>query len=205
MEIVTIFMAWPYANGPLHLGHIAGNCLPADIQYKFERSKGNKVLMCSGSDEHGTPITVSAHEEADSPQEIVDRYHDINLKALIDMGCSWGENIDPRGIEYGGTLYNRTTDYRHKELVQEIFTLLLQSGFLEEKTMKQYCSILEDGTLKFLPDRYVEGECPSCGSNEARGDQCDSCGITYESNELINPRSKMDPDAKIEILSLIHI
>ncbi|MFL2974312.1 MAG: methionine--tRNA ligase [Marine Group II euryarchaeote MED-G38] len=205
MEIVTIFMAWPYANGPLHLGHIAGNCLPADIQYKFERSKGNKVLMCSGSDEHGTPITVSAEEEGVSPQEIVDRYHDINLKALIDMGCSWGENIDPRGIEYGGTLYNRTTDYRHKELVQEIFTLLLQSGFLEEKTMKQYCSILEDGTLKFLPDRYVEGECPSCGSNEARGDQCDSCGITYESNELINPRSKMNPDAKIEIKDTDHL
>ena len=86
MDYITIFMAWPYANGPLHLGHVAGNCLPADIQYKFERSKGNKVLMCSGSDEHGTPITVSAEEEGVSPQEIVDRYHQINSQALISLG-----------------------------------------------------------------------------------------------------------------------
>ena len=121
MEYVTIFMAWPYANGPLHLGHVAGNCLPADIQYKFERAKGNKVLMCSGSDEHGTPITVSAEEEGISPQEIVDRYHKINSKALIEMGCSWGDNVDPRGVEYGGALYNRTTDIRHKEIVKEVF------------------------------------------------------------------------------------
>lgn len=205
MENVTIFMAWPYANGPLHLGHVAGNCLPADIQYKFERSKGNKVLMCSGSDEHGTPITVSAEEEGVSPQKIVDRYHEINFKALLDMGCSWGKNIDPRGVEFGGTLYNRTTDFRHKEMVKEVFSLLLKSGFLEEKTMQQYCSILEDGSLKFLPDRYVEGECPNCSSKDARGDQCDSCGITYDSNELINPRSKMNSDATIEVKDTDHL
>ena len=205
MDYITIFMAWPYANGPLHLGHVAGNCLPADIQYKFERSKGNKVLMCSGSDEHGTPITVSAEEEGVSPQEIVDRYHQINSQALINLGCSWGENIDSRGIEFGGTLYNRTTDFRHKEIVNEVFKLLLESDFLEEKTMQQYCSISEDGKIKFLPDRYVEGKCPSCGSDKARGDQCDDCGITYDSNELLNPRSKMNPDAKIEIRDTDHL
>lgn len=205
MDYITIFMAWPYANGPLHLGHVAGNCLPADIQYKFERSKGNKVLMCSGSDEHGTPITVSAEEEGVSPQEIVDRYHQINSQALISLGCSWGENIDSRGIEFGGTLYNRTTDFRHKEIVNEVFKLLLESDFLEEKTMQQYCSISEDGKIKFLPDRYVEGKCPSCGSDKARGDQCDDCGITYDSNELLNPRSKMNPDAKIEIRDTDHL
>ena len=205
MDYITIFMAWPYANGPLHLGHVAGNCLPADIQYKFERSKGNKVLMCSGSDEHGTPITVSAEEEGVSPQEIVDRYHQINSQALINLGCSWGENIDSRGIEFGGTLYNRTTDFRHKEIVNEVFKLLLESDFLEEKTMQQYCSITEDGEIKFLPDRYVEGKCPSCGSDKARGDQCDDCGITYDSNELLNPRSKMNPDAKIEIRDTDHL
>ena len=205
MDYITIFMAWPYANGPLHLGHVAGNCLPADIQYKFERSKGNKVLMCSGSDEHGTPITVSAEEEGVSPQEIVDRYHQINSQALIKLGCSWGDNIDPRGIEFGGALYNRTTDFRHKEIVNDVFKLLMKSDFLEEKTMQQYCSITEDGNIKFLPDRYVEGECPSCGSDKARGDQCDECGITYDSNDLVNPRSKMNPNAKIEVRDTDHL
>ena len=197
-------MAWPYANGPLHLGHVAGNCLPADIQYRYERARGRSVIMCSGSDEHGTPITVTAEQENVDPQEIVDRYHQINTQALIDLGCSWGTNIDPRGIDYGGSLYNRTTDPRHKELVQEYFTKLKQSGFLKQQSMKQYCSINSEGITKFLPDRYVEGECPICGSDGARGDQCDECGSTYESSELINPRSKMDPDAKIEIRDTEH-
>ena len=197
-------MAWPYANGPLHLGHVAGNCLPADIQYRYERARGRSVIMCSGSDEHGTPITVTAEQENVDPQEIVDRYHQINTQALIDLGCSWGTNIDPRGIDYGGVLYNRTTDPRHKELVQEYFTKLKQSGFLKQQSMKQYCSINSEGITKFLPDRYVEGECPICGSDGARGDQCDECGSTYESSELVNPRSKMDPDAKIEIRDTEH-
>ena len=197
-------MAWPYANGPLHLGHVAGNCLPADIQYRYERARGRSVIMCSGSDEHGTPITVTAEQENVDPQEIVNRYHQINTQALIDLGCSWGTNIDPRGIDYGGALYNRTTDPRHKELVQEYFTKLKQSGFLKQQSMKQYCSINSEGITKFLPDRYVEGECPICGSDGARGDQCDECGSTYESSELVNPRSKMDPDAKIEIRDTEH-
>ena len=204
MEHVAIFMAWPYANGPLHLGHVAGNCLPADIQYRYERSRGRSVIMCSGSDEHGTPITVTADLENVEPQQIVDRYHQINTQALIDLGCSWGDNIDPRGLEYGGTLYNRTTDPRHKELVQEYFSQLRDSGFLKVQTMQQYCSISTDGITKFLPDRYVEGKCPVCGSDDARGDQCDDCGSTYESIELINPRSKMDPSAKIEVRDTDH-
>ena len=204
MEHVAIFMAWPYANGPLHLGHVAGNCLPADIQYRYERSRGRSVIMCSGSDEHGTPITVTADQEDVDPQQIVDRYHEINTQALIDLGCSWGNNIDSRGLEFGGTLYNRTTDPRHKELVQEYFTQLKDFGFLKQQTMQQYCAISSDGVTKFLPDRYVEGECPVCGSDDARGDQCDDCGSTYESIELINPRSKMDPNAKIEIRDTDH-
>ena len=204
MEHVAIFMAWPYANGPLHLGHVAGNCLPADIQYRYERSRGRSVIMCSGSDEHGTPITVTADQEDVDPQQIVDRYHEINTQALIDLGCSWGNNIDSRGLEFGGTLYNRTTDPRHKELVQDYFIQLKDSGFLKQQTMQQYCSISSDGVTKFLPDRYVEGECPVCGSDDARGDQCDDCGSTYESIELINPRSKMDPNAKIEIRDTDH-
>ena len=204
MEHVAIFMAWPYANGPLHLGHVAGNCLPADIQYRYERSRGRSVIMCSGSDEHGTPITVTAEQENVNPQEIVNRYHEINTKALDDLGCSWNNNIDRRGIEYGGALYNRTTDPRHKALVQEYFTELYESGYLKQQTMQQYCSISADGKTKFLPDRYVEGQCPICNADGARGDQCDECGSTYESIELINPRSKMDPEAKIEIRDTDH-
>jgi len=204
MEHVAIFMAWPYANGPLHLGHVAGNCLPADIQYRYERSRGRSVIMCSGSDEHGTPITVTAEQENVNPQEIVNRYHEINSKALDDLGCSWNNNIDRRGIEYGGALYNRTTDPRHKDLVQEYFTELYESGYLKQQTMQQYCSISADGKTKFLPDRYVEGQCPICNADGARGDQCDECGSTYESIELINPKSKMDPEAKIEIRDTDH-
>ena len=94
-EHVLVCVAWPYANGPLHLGHVAGCYLPPDIQTRFERAKGNKVLMVSGSDEHGTPITVTAETQGISPQEVVDKYHEINTKALLDLGCVWEPNIDP--------------------------------------------------------------------------------------------------------------
>ena len=204
MEHVAIFMAWPYANGPLHLGHVAGNCLPADIQYRYERARGRRVLMCSGSDEHGTPITLTAEQMGVHPQEVVDKYHEINTHALADLGCSWVNPVDPRGVEYGGALYNRTSDPLHKEIVQEVFTQLLESGFLERKTMQQYCSLSTDGNVRFLPDRYVEGDCPACSSEGARGDQCDSCGATYEAHELVNPRSKLDEGAEIEVRDTDH-
>ena len=198
-------MAWPYANGPLHLGHVAGNCLPADIQYKYERSRGRRVLMCSGSDEHGTPITVNAEERGISPQLVVDEFHDINSRALEGLGCSWINNIDSRGVEYGGALYNRTTDKRHKEIVQDIFSELYHNKMLQRQTMQQYCEISSQGKVRFLPDRYVIGICPHCGEDDARGDQCDSCGATYEANELKNPRSKTNPNAKIEIRDTDHL
>ena len=204
MEYVTIFMAWPYANGPLHLGHVAGNCLPADIQYRYERARGRKVLMCSGSDEHGTPITLTAEEMGISPQDVVDKYHEVNTQALADLGCSWVNPVDPRGIEFGGALYNRTTDPMHKEIVQEVFTQLLDSGFLERQSMQQYCSVNKDGKVRFLPDRYVEGKCPECSEDGARGDQCDSCGATYEAHELIDPRSKLEGESDIEVRDTEH-
>ena len=204
MEYVTIFMAWPYANGPLHLGHVAGNCLPADIQYRYERARGRKVLMCSGSDEHGTPITLTAEEMGISAQDVVDKYHEVNTQALADLGCSWVNPVDPRGIEFGGALYNRTTDPMHKEIVQEVFTQLLGSGFLERKSMQQYCSVNNDGKIRFLPDRYVEGKCPVCSEDGARGDQCDSCGATYEAHELIDPRSKLEGESQIEVRDTEH-
>ena len=197
-------MAWPYANGPLHLGHVAGNCLPADIQYRYERARGRRVLMCSGSDEHGTPITLTAEQMGISPQDVVDKYHEVNTKALADLGCSWVNPVDPRGIEFGGALYNRTSDPMHKQFVQEVFTQLLNSGFLQRESMQQYCSIGNDGKVRFLPDRYVEGKCPSCSEDGARGDQCDSCGATYEAHELLEPRSKLDADSAIEVRDTEH-
>ena len=202
-EHVLICVAWPYANGPLHLGHVAGCYLPPDIQARFERSKGNRVLMVSGSDEHGTPITVTAETQGISPQEVVDKYHEINTKALMDLGCSWEPNIDPRGPEYGGSLFNRTSDPEHYEIVSENFMKLMDAGLFERKVMQQYYEVREDGG-RFLPDRYVEGECPNCGAEGARGDQCDECGVTYEAHELKNPKSKMNPEASIEIRDTEH-
>jgi len=120
------------------------------------------------------------------------------------LGCSWVDNVDPRGVEFGGALYNRTSDPSHKEIVREVFLNLLDSGFLEKTTMQQYCSIT-DGQVRFLPDRYVEGTCPICNADGARGDQCDDCGGTYEANELLNPVSKLDPSAKVEIRDTDHM
>ena len=202
-EHVLVCVAWPYANGPLHLGHVAGCYLPPDIQTRFERAKGNKVLMVSGSDEHGTPITVTAETQGISPQEVVDKYHEINTKALLDLGCVWEPNIDPRGVEYGGALFNRTSDPEHHKIVSENFLALMGAGLFEKKIMQQYYEIRSDGG-RFLPDRYVEGDCPKCGASGARGDQCDQCGVTYEASELINPKSKMNPEAKIEVRDTEH-
>ncbi len=202
-ENVLICVAWPYANGPLHLGHVAGCYLPPDIQFRFERALGNNVLMVSGSDEHGTPITVTAEQQNISPKEIVDKYHTLNKQALLNLGCAWEPNIDPRGVEFGGALFNRTSDDEHKRLVQKNFHSLLEAGLFEQKTMQQYYEMREGGG-RFLPDRYVEGECPNCGEDGARGDQCDECGTTYEAHELLNPRSKMNPESKIEIRDTEH-
>ena len=204
-EYVSIFMAWPYANGPLHLGHVAGNCLPADIQYKYERMRGRRVLMLSGSDEHGTPITVTADETGKSPQAVVDENHDAIFASLVKLGCSWGQTLDRRGVEFGGALYGRTSDPRHHELVQDILLELHENGFLIQETMEQFCSIADDGGIKFLPDRYVQGVCPACSAEGARGDQCDACGATYEANELKDPVSKLNPEIPVEIRETDHL
>lgn len=204
-EHVLICVAWPYANGPLHLGHVAGCYLPPDIQYRFERALGNRVLMVSGSDEHGTPITVTAEQNGITPQDVVDKYHDINKKALVDLGCAWSSTVDSRGVEHGGALFNRTSDRRHKEMVQDHFTALHKGGFFEQREMEQYYEHHPDGGGRFLPDRYVEGTCPACNTEGARGDQCDSCGATYESVELHSPVSKMNPSFKVTIKKTEHL
>ena len=160
--------------------------------------------MVSGSDEHGTPITVSAEKEGVNPQVIVDRFHAINSQALLDLGCSWQPSLDSRGMDYGGSLFNRTSDERHKKIVQENFTKLNAAGLFEKRVMKQFYEV-KDGGGRFLPDRYIEGTCPHCEKDGARGDQCDNCGSTYEAIELISPRSRMEPSANIEIRDTEHL
>ena len=118
---------------------------PPDIFARFERLRGNRVLMVSGSDEHGTPITVTTEQDGVNPQQIVDQYHAINTQALLELGCTWLPNIDERGIEYGGSLFNRTSDQRHKDKVQENFKALYDAGFFERRTMQQYFEVHENG------------------------------------------------------------
>ena len=171
---VLVAVAWPYAQGPLHLGHMAGAYLPADIFARYQRAAGNDVLMVSGSDTHGTPITVRADDEGVTPQEIVDRYHPMFLGYWRDLGISFD-------------LFTRTDTPNHHRVAQDFFMKLLENGYLYKEKSEQYY----DATAKqFLPDRYVEGTCPHCGYESARGDQCDNCGRTLDPVDLINPISK---------------
>lgn len=168
MSKVCINIAWPYANGPIHLGHVAGSLLPPDIFNRYNRMKGNEVLMVGGSDQYGTPITVTAEKEGVTPDVIAERYHNINKKAIEDLS-----------IEY--SLFNKTHCNTHKEVVQKIFKDLLSKELLYPKdTLQYYCPKCS----RFLPDRYVEGVCPKCGAENVRSDQCDSCGTTFEPGDL---------------------
>ncbi len=174
MARFLVGVAWPYANGAIHLGHVAGSLLPPDIFARYHRMKGNEVLMVSGSDEHGTPITVTAEKKGVSPKEIAQKFHKINSKAINDLGISFD-------------LYFETSHENHKKVVHDIFLKLLEKEHIYKKVMlSPFCNNCE----KFLPDRYVEGECPHCGYSNARGDQCDDCGRTLDPEELIEPVCK---------------
>ncbi|MFH1032788.1 MAG: methionine--tRNA ligase [Chloroflexota bacterium] len=171
-EKILIGVAWPYANGPLHLGHIAGAYLPADIFARYHRAKGNDVLMVSGSDQHGTPITITAEQEGKKPAEVADHYHKDFLESWRKLGISFN-------------LYTSTGTQNHQEVTHDIFLTLLKKGYIYKSTMSQpYCPSCK----RFLPDRYVEGTCPFCGNPRARGDQCEQCGKPLNASELINPR-----------------
>lgn len=167
--------ALPYANGHIHLGHLAGAYLPADIYTRFLRLSGEEVIHISGSDENGVPITISAEAEGVSPQEIADKYHAANERAF-------------RGIGIDFDFYGRTSDPLHHTTAQEFFTALWDAGYFVEKEDQQF---YDPDANKFLPDRYVEGTCPNCGNEGARGDQCDNCSATYNQTELLNPKSKI--------------
>jgi len=174
-ERIFIGVAWPYANGLLHLGHIAGADLPADIFARYHRTKGNEVLMVSGSDQHGTPITLKAEQEGKKPSEIASKYHQEFLESWQKLGISFDR-------------YTSTSTANHAEVTHDIFLTLLKQGYIYKSSMSQpYCPKCQ----RFLPDRYVEGTCPYCGFPGARGDQCDRCGKPLNAAELINPRCRV--------------
>lgn len=169
----TVTSALPYANGPVHIGHLAGVYVPADIYTRYLRLKGEEVLFVGGSDEHGVPITIKAKKEGVTPQDIVDRYHNIIKKSFADFGISFD-------------VYSRTTSATHRELASEIFkTINDKGGFLIQSTEQYY----DETAQQFLADRYITGKCPHCGNENAYGDQCEACGTSLSPTDLINPKS----------------
>ena len=172
---ILVSVAWPYASGSRHLGHLAGAYLPADIFARYHRLAGNRVLMVSGSDVHGTPITVRADEEGVTPQEIVDRYHAEFVAGWDDLAVQW-------------ELFTSTGTPNHHEVTRDIFSRLHKNGYIDRRTSEQF---YDPEAGRFLPDRYVEGTCPHCAYREARGDQCDGCGRTLDPVDLIDARSKL--------------
>lgn len=177
-ERILVNCALPYANGPLHLGHIAGAYLGADIFVRFNRLNDKEVLFISGSDEYGTPITITAEKNNVSPQEIADKYNKEQYETFKDIDIIFDK-------------FTRTTDPEHVKDVDEFFLNLYNKKYLEKRYMvSPFCKKLN----KFMPDRYIEGECPYCGYKEARGDQCDNCGRTLDPIELINPVCKLSDE-----------
>jgi methionyl-tRNA synthetase len=172
---ILVAVAWPYASGSRHVGHLAGAYLPADVFARFQRLVGNRVLMVSGSDTHGTPITVRADAEGVTPAEIVARYHDEFLEAWERLAISWD-------------CYTSTGTENHAAVTHDVFLRLLEKGHIDKRVSEQYFDA-EAG--RFLPDRYIEGTCPHCAYTEARGDQCEDCGRTLDPEELVDPRSKI--------------
>ena len=177
---VLVAVAWPYASGSRHLGHVAGAYLPADIFARYQRLVGNDVLMVSGSDVHGTPITVRADAEGVTPAEIVDRYHREFCRQWDQFGISWD-------------LYTTTGTTNHADVTQDMFLRQHRKGCIDKRVSEQFYDPVKE---RFLPDRYIGGTCPHCGYEKARGDQCDNCSRTLDAVELIRPRSKMSGDRK---------
>jgi methionyl-tRNA synthetase len=180
-ETILVCTAWPYANGDLHIGHLAGAYLPPDIFARYHRLKGNRVLMVSGSDSHGTPITLRADAEGIPARELFERFHLRFLETFQQMGITYD-------------LFTHTDTENHHRVSQDIFTACLDNGYLFKQTEQQFYSESEG---RFLADRYIEGTCPHCGYDGARGDQCDNCKRLLEPTDLIDPRSKTDGSTPI--------
>jgi methionyl-tRNA synthetase len=180
-EKVLVTSALPYANGPIHLGHLSGAYLPADIYVRYKRLNGDDVLYICGSDEHGVPITISADKEKVSPQVIIDRFHEANKKAFEKFGMSFDN-------------YSRTSLPIHHETAKEFFLNFFNRGLFVEKKSNQF---YDEKAKMFLPDRYVEGTCPKCGNEQARSDECENCGSLYDPSELKNPKSKVSGETPV--------
>src|SRR5215208_5350629 len=176
MTRVLSAVAWPYANGPRHIGHVAGFGVPSDVFSRYMRMAGHDVLMVSGSDEHGTPILIAADEAGVTPQELADTNHRLIIEDFIALGLSYD-------------LYTRTTTRNHHMVVQEMFRGVHENGYFVEQTT---FGAISPSTGRTLPDRYIEGTCPICGYDGARGDQCDNCGNQLDPQDLIGPRSKIN-------------
>ncbi|WP_089768684.1 methionine--tRNA ligase [Epilithonimonas hominis] len=176
-----ITAALPYANGPVHIGHLAGVYIPADVYARFQRRSGKDVAFICGSDEHGIPITIKAKKEGVTPQDIVDKYHEIIKKSFSDLGISFDE-------------YSRTTSANHRETSQDFFKVLYEKGKFTEEMSEQY---FDEQAGEFLADRYIVGTCPNCGNENAYGDQCEKCGSTLSPSELINPKSMLSGNVPI--------
>ncbi|MGH3739713.1 MAG: methionine--tRNA ligase [Micromonosporaceae bacterium] len=176
MSHVLTAVAWPYANGPRHIGHVSGFGVPSDVFSRYMRMAGHDVLMVSGTDEHGTPILVQAEKEGVSPRELADRYNQVIVEDLHALGLSYD-------------LFTRTTTRNHQIVAQELFKVLHRNGYMIEQTTR---GAISPSTGRTLPDRYIEGTCPICGYDSARGDQCDNCGNQLDAPELINPRSRIN-------------
>ena len=174
-ETILVCVAWPYANGPMHAGQVAGAYLPADIYARYQRMRGNRVLMVSGSDAHGTPVTIAAEQEGISPEEVFQRSHRSFLDTFERLGISFD-------------LFTHTDTENHHAVAQEIFTRLYERGHIYEA---EQTMLYDPEVRRFLPDRYVEGTCPHCGYESARGDQCDHCGRNIDALELGQPRSRL--------------
>ena len=181
MRTILSAPAWPYANGPRHIGHVSGFALPCDMFSRYQRMAGNRVLMVSGTDEHGTPIQVQADAEGVSARELADRYNGVIVEDLTSLGMTYD-------------LFTRTTTLNHYAVVQEMFTRLLENGYIFPKTT---LGAISPSTGRTLPDRYIEGTCPICGYPHARGDQCDNCGNQLDPADLINPRSRINGETPI--------
>ncbi len=184
---IVIAVAWPYVNGDLHIGHVAGYLLPADITARFFRATGKEVLMVSGSDCFGTPITVEADKKGTTPEKIVEIYHARNVELFKHLGLTYD-------------LYTKTDTPNHRRITQEFLLAFFKKNLLTVKSQEQYYSEKEH---KFLPDRYVEGTCPHCGFTNARSDQCDNCGKLLDQN-LIDPRSKFTKE-KVVLKETKHL
>ncbi|WP_016700440.1 methionine--tRNA ligase [Actinoalloteichus spitiensis] len=185
---VLTAVAWPYANGPRHIGHVSGFGVPSDVFSRYQRMAGNRVLMVSGTDEHGTPILVQADKEGLTPRQTADKYSRMIAEDLRGLGMSYD-------------LFTRTTTGNHYQVVQEIFLALHRNGYVTARTTT---GAVSPSTGRTLPDRYIEGTCPICGYDGARGDQCDNCGNQLDAAELVNPRSRINGE-KPEFVETEHL